>query len=304
MRKSPNLSIKFYYFSVNKFLIGAREAARQSFELKDYEKISGCFTSLTIYRTMKNKTIFITGATSGIGEACAWLFAKKGSRLIIAARRAERLKKLASELKKKYKTDIYSFPLDVRSNPAVKKAVKSLPGKWKNIDVLINNAGLSRGLDKLHEGVLQDWEEMIDTNIKGLLYVSREVIPLMVKNNRGHIVNIGSIAGHEVYPRGGVYCATKHAVDAITKGMRLDLVDTDVRVTTIDPGMVETEFSIVRFRGNKDKAETVYKGIKPLTPEDVADSVYYAVSRPAHVLVAQILLLPDKQASAAVVHRK
>jgi 3-hydroxy acid dehydrogenase / malonic semialdehyde reductase len=253
---------------------------------------------------MKNKTIFITGATSGIGLACAELFAKNGARLILAARRPDRLKKLSADLKKKYKTEVYSFPLDVRSNSAVKKAIKSLPAVWKDIDILINNAGLSRGLDKLHEGSIQDWEEMIDTNIKGLLYVSREVIPMMVKRNSGHIINIGSIAGHEVYPKGNVYCATKYAVDAITKGMRLDLVDTDIRVTTIDPGLVETEFSLVRFRGDKDKAKSVYKGIKALTPADVADAVYYAVTRPKHVQVAQILLLPEKQASATVVHRE
>jgi 3-hydroxy acid dehydrogenase / malonic semialdehyde reductase len=253
---------------------------------------------------MKNKIIFITGATSGIGLACAALFAKNGAKLIISARRTDRLKKIAADLKKNYKTEIYSIPLDVRYNASVKKAIKGLPAEWKDIDILINNAGLSRGLDKLHEGSLLDWEEMIDTNIKGLLYVSREVIPLMVKRNSGHIVNIGSIAGHEVYPKGNVYCASKHAVDAITTGMRLDLVDTDIRVTTIDPGLVETEFSIVRFRGDKDKAASVYKGIKALAPADVADAVYYAVTRPKHVLVAQMLLLPDKQASAAVVHRK
>jgi len=253
---------------------------------------------------MKNKTIFITGATSGIGMECARLFAKKGSRLILAARRIARLKEVVKTLKKKYSTDIYSFQLDVRSNSAVRKAIRSLPDKWLIIDVLINNAGLSRGLDKLHEGKLLDWDEMIDTNIKGLLYVSREVIPLMVKRNKGHIVNIGSIAGHEVYPKGSVYCATKHAVDAITKGMRLDLVDTDIRVTTIDPGLVETEFSIVRFRGDSDKAKSVYRGIKPLSPADVADAVYYAVTRPKHVLVAEMLLLPDKQASSTLVHRE
>src|SRR3990172_9229716 len=252
---------------------------------------------------MKNKTIFITGATSGIGLSCAGVFAEKGANLILAGRRKERLKEIETDLKKKFKTKSLIFQLDVRKYSSVKKAVDGLPEKWKNIDVLVNNAGLSRGLDKLHEGRLDDWEEMIDTNIKGLLYVSRMVIPLMIKRNSGHIINIGSIAGHEVYPKGSVYCATKHAVDAITKGMRLDLVDSNIRVTTIDPGMVETEFSLVRFRGNKDKAKVVYTGITPLTPGDIADAVFYAASRPENVVVAEMLLLPNKQASSTIVFR-
>ena len=252
---------------------------------------------------MKNKIVFITGTTSGIGLSCARLFAEHGASLIIAARREERLKAVEKELKKKFKTKVLCFHLDVRKFSSVKKAIDNLPEKWKKIDVLVNNAGLSRGLDKLHEGSLDDWEEMIDTNIKGLLYVSRAVIPLMVKRNKGHIINIGSIAGHEVYPKGNVYCATKHAVDAITKGMRLDLVETNIRVTTIDPGLVETEFSLVRFRGNKDKAKVVYKGITPLTPDDVADAIYFAASRPENVVVAELLILPNKQASSTVVYR-
>jgi 3-hydroxy acid dehydrogenase / malonic semialdehyde reductase len=252
---------------------------------------------------MKNKTVFITGATSGIGLSCAEIFAKKGARLILAARRVERLKKISADLKKKCKTELKIIRLDVRNSSSVKRAIDSLGKKWNDIDVLLNNAGLSRGLDKLHEGKLLDWEEMIDTNVKGLLYVSRFVIPLMVKRNKGHIINIGSIAGHEVYPKGNVYCASKHAVDALTKGMRLDLVDTDIRVTTIDPGLVETEFSLVRFRGDKKRAKTVYTGIRPLSPDDVANAVYYAASRPENVVVAEMLLLPNKQGSAAVVHR-
>ena len=253
---------------------------------------------------MKNKIVFITGTTSGIGLSCANLFAENGANLIIAARREDRLKAIESDLKKKFKIKVLSFHLDVRKFSSVKKAVINLPEKWKKIDVLINNAGLSRGLDKLHEGNTEDWEEMIDTNIKGLLYVSRAVIPLMINRNSGHIINIGSIAGHEVYPKGNVYCATKHAVDAITKGMRLDLVDTDIRVTSIDPGLVETEFSLVRFRGNKDKAKVVYKGLTPLTPDDVANAVYYAATRPENVVVAEMLLLPNKQASSTVVYRE
>ncbi|HEY3251947.1 MAG TPA: SDR family oxidoreductase [Ignavibacteria bacterium] len=252
---------------------------------------------------MKNKTVFITGATSGIGLSSSHIFAKNGARLILAARRADRLKKIALELTKKYNTDVLIIQLDVRDNTKVKKTVKALPKTWSEIDVLLNNAGLSRGLDKLHEGNTVDWEEMIDTNVKGLLYVSRAVIPLMVKRNKGHIINIGSIAGHEVYTKGNVYCATKHAVDAITKGMRLDLVDTNIRVTTIDPGLVETEFSLVRFRGDKNRAKSVYTGIKPLTPDDVADAIFYAASRPDNVVIAEMLLLPNKQGSSTVVSR-
>jgi 3-hydroxy acid dehydrogenase / malonic semialdehyde reductase len=253
---------------------------------------------------MKNKIVFITGTSSGIGKACAFALAKKGAKLLLAARRVEKLRELAGVLKSKYNTECRILKLDVRKKNDVAKLINSLPEKWRTIDVLVNNAGLSRGLDKIHEGKLQDWEEMIDTNIKGLLYISRAVIPLMVKRNKGHIINIGSIAGHEVYPKGNVYSATKHAVDAITKGMRLDLVDTNVRVTTIDPGLVETEFSIVRFRGDEKKAKAVYTGIKPLEPADVADAVVYAASRPENIVVAEMILLPNKQGSSMVVHRK
>ena len=253
---------------------------------------------------IKNKTVFITGASSGFGLAIAEAFAKKGARLILAARRLDRLKKISADLKKKYGCSTHVVQLDVRNSAAVKRAVKGLPQKWQAIDILLNNAGLSRGLDKLHEGSLQDWEEMIDTNVKGLLYVSRAVIPGMVKKNSGHIINIGSIAGHEVYPKGNVYCVTKHAVDALTKGMRLDLVETDIRVTTIDPGLAETEFSMVRFRGDFNKAKAVYTGIQPLSAEDVADAVLYAATRPKNVVVAEMILLANKQASSTVVHRK
>lgn len=262
-------------------------------------------------KNLKNKIVFITGASSGFGRATAIAFAKKGAKLILAARRTTKLKEFSAELKKTYKAEVLPITLDVRNKNDVFRAINnlllrrsSLGTKWANIDILVNNAGLSRGLDKLHEGKMQDWDEMIDTNVKGLLYVSRAVIPIMVKNNNGHIVNIGSIAGHEVYPKGNVYCASKHAVDAITKGIRLDLVDTDIRVTTIDPGLAETEFSIVRFRGNVNKAKDVYTGIEVLKPEDVADAVIYAVSRPLNVVVAEMILLPNKQASAMVSHRK
>jgi 3-hydroxy acid dehydrogenase/malonic semialdehyde reductase len=249
---------------------------------------------------LANKTVFVTGATSGIGEACARRFAQEKARIILAGRRVERLKSLADDLG----GDCHIARLDVRDSQAVERAVGEIPAAWRNIDILINNAGLSRGLDKLHEASLQDWEEMIDTNVKGLLYVSRAVIPLMVKRGRGHIINIGSIAGHEVYPGGNVYCATKHAVNALTKGMRLDLVDTPIRVSTVDPGLVQTEFSLVRFHGDRDRAEGVYQGYTPLTGDDVADAVCWIASRPDHVQVAELIIFPTAQASAAVTHKQ
>lgn len=252
---------------------------------------------------LRGKTVFVTGASSGFGKAIAEAFAKNGANLIIAARRLDRLKILSAELRKKFKIEVLILALDVRKKTEIFKAVKNLSVKWQNIDILVNNAGLSRGLDPLHEGSIKDWEEMLDTNVKGLLYVTRAVLPGMVKRNSGHIINIGSIAGHEVYPKGNVYCASKHAVDAITKGIRLDVVSTDIRVTTIDPGLAETEFSIVRFRGNVNKAKSVYNGIEALKAEDIADAVIYAASRPLNFVVAEMILLPNKQASAAVVHR-
>jgi len=254
--------------------------------------------------SLKNKVVMVTGASAGIGYSCARIFAKSGAKLILAARRSAKIKKLAEGLAKKYKTESIVLELDVRDQKQVEEKINSLPAKWKKIEILVNNAGLSRGLDKLHEGQLLDWEEMIDTNIKGLLYVSRMVIPLMVKRNKGHIINIGSIAGHEVYPQGNVYCATKHAVDAITKGMQIDLVDTAVRVSTVDPGMVETEFSEVRFRGDKKRAKTVYQGLRPLKGDDIADAVLWVATRPPHVNVHQVLIMPTDQASATIVNRK
>ncbi len=254
--------------------------------------------------SLKNKIVFITGASSGIGLSCAEIFAREGARLILAARRQKKLANLAEKLKSKHKTECLVIRLDVRHQNEVEQKIKSLPAAWKKIDILINNAGLSRGLDKLHEGRLPDWEEMIDTNIKGLLYVSRAVIPLMLKRNKGHIVNIGSIAGHEVYPGGNVYCATKFAVDALTKGMQIDLVDTPLRVSTVDPGMVETEFSEVRFRGDKERAKKVYTGIKPLTPDDIAEAILFCCTRPPHVNIHQLRIMPTAQASATIAHRK
>lgn len=249
---------------------------------------------------LNDKIALITGASSGIGEATAHLLSDSGLKLILAARRIDRLRKLQTELR----SPVHLIELDVRNQPAVEKAIDQLPSEWKQIDLLINNAGLSRGLDKLHEGKLQDWEEMIDTNVKGLLYVSRAVIPGMVTRGRGHIINIGSIAGHEVYPAGNVYCASKHAVDAITKGLRLDLNGTPIRVSTVDPGLVETEFSIVRFRGNSERAEKTYQGLKALTPSDIAEAILWIANRPDHVQVAEIIILPTAQASTMLVSRK
>ena len=253
---------------------------------------------------LKKKTVLITGASSGIGFACAHAFAREGARLILTARRKQRLDALAKELKAKHGTEVYAIKLDVRKQPDVETAVKNLPKECQEIEVLLNNAGLSRGLDKLYEGKIEDWEEMIDTNVKGLLYVSRAVIPGMVARGHGTIINIGSIAGHEVYPGGNVYCASKYAVDAITRGLRMDLVDTPIRVCTVDPGLVQTEFSIVRFRGNDERAKNVYKGLQPLTPEDIADAVVYCATRPPHVQIAEMIVLPTAQASTTLVHRK
>jgi 3-hydroxy acid dehydrogenase/malonic semialdehyde reductase len=252
---------------------------------------------------LANSLVFITGASSGIGRSCAHKFAEAGAKLILVARRKERLEKLAVEFKKQFKIDSYVDALDVRDRHAVTKFIRKLPVEWQNIDILINNAGLSRGLQKLHEGQFEDWEEMIDTNVKGLLYVSRTVLPGMVKRRKGTIINIGSIAGHDVYPGGNVYCATKHAVDALTKGMRMDLVDTPIRVCTIDPGLVETEFSEVRFHGDRERAKKTYQNMTPLTPEDIADAVFYAATRPAHVQIAELIIMPTAQASTTLVHR-
>jgi 3-hydroxy acid dehydrogenase/malonic semialdehyde reductase len=247
--------------------------------------------------------VFISGASSGIGRSCAYKFAEAGARLILVARRKERLEKLAAEFKKRFKTDSYVEVLDVRDRHSVTKFSQKLPVEWQDIDILINNAGLSRGLQKLYEGQFEDWEEMIDTNVKGLLYVSRAILPGMVERKKGTVINIGSIAGHDVYPGGNVYCATKHAVDALTKGMRMDLVDTPIRVCTIDPGLVETEFSEVRFHGDRERAKKTYQNMTPLTPEDIADAVFYAATRPAHVQIAELIIMPTAQASTTLVHR-
>ncbi len=253
---------------------------------------------------LKDKIVFITGASSGIGQSCAKAFAAQGAKLILAARRAERLEELAAGLKKEHGSAIHILKLDVRDANAVEQAISGLPAEWRAIEVLVNNAGLSRGLDKLYEGKLRDWDEMIDTNIKGLLYVSRAVIPGMVSRGRGHVINIGSIAGHEVYPSGNVYNATKFAVNALTKALRLDLNGTGLRVTSVDPGMTETEFSLVRFRGDGERAGKAYQGFTPLTPDDIADAVVYCATRPFHVNISEMIVMPTDQASTTVVYRK
>lgn len=255
-------------------------------------------------KDISGKTAFITGVSSGFGKAIAYKLASNGCNLIICSRRIERINKIAKDIEKKFNVDVFAFKLDVRAYESVKKAVKALPAKWRKIDILVNNAGLSRGLNKIQDGELRDWEEMLDTNVKGLLYVTKEIIPLMMKNNSGHIINIGSIAGHEVYPAGNVYCASKHAVDALTKGFRMDLVETPIRVSTVDPGLAETEFSLVRFRGNKEKAKNVYKGIEPLSAEDVAEAVEFVVTRDDNFVIAEMVLLPKSQASAMLTIKK
>lgn len=253
---------------------------------------------------LRNRVVFITGASSGIGASCARAFAGEGARLLLAARRIERLEAAVPELRAAGAADVRVLPLDVRSAEAVRSAVEALPPEWKEIDVLVNNAGLSRGLDRLHEGNLEDWDEMIDTNVKGLLHVDRAVVPLMAARGSGTVIHVGSIAGREVYPAGNVYCATKHAVRALTEGLRIDLVGTGVRVATVDPGLVRTEFSRVRFRGNDTRAETVYRGMTPLSPDDVAEAIVWVAARPERVTIAEMVVLPTDQASATIVHRK
>lgn len=252
---------------------------------------------------MKDKIIFITGATSGIGEGCARKFASEGANLILNGRNQDKLNELKVELEADFGIEVLLLPFDVRDRERAKVAIESLEGKWKSIDVLVNNAGLVIGFDKEFEGVLEEWDIVIDTNIKGLLNITRLVSPGMVQRGVGHIINIGSIAGDAAYPGGSVYCATKAAVKTLSDGLRQDLVDTPLRVTNIKPGLVETNFSVVRYRGDKEAADNFYKGIKPLSGSDVAESVYFAASAPAHVQVAEILVLATNQATSNVTYR-
>jgi NADP-dependent 3-hydroxy acid dehydrogenase YdfG len=254
--------------------------------------------------SIKDKIACVTGASAGIGLACARVLAREGARLLLCARREEKLKDLAAELRDTFGADCHYFALDVSNHLDVEQRFASLPHDWRDIDILVNNAGLSRGLAKVHEADLVDWEEMIDTNIKGLLYVTRVILPGMVKRNSGHVVNIGSISGHQLYPGGNVYCGTKHAVDAISQGMQIDLVDTPIRVSSVDPGMVETEFSLVRFHGDERKADTVYDGLTPLTGEDVAEAVLFCLTRPPHVNIHQLRIMPKDQATTTIAYRR
>lgn len=250
---------------------------------------------------MKKKTALITGATSGIGKATAELLSKHNFRLILCGRRKGRLDELLKQLGGQ--TEVCSLEFDVRDKEAVEKAFASLPEEWKKVDVLVNSAGNAHGLDPIQTGSLADWDAMIDINVKGLLYVCHEVIPQMITQKGGHIINIGSIAGKEVYANGNVYCASKFAVDALTRGIRIDLNAHNIKVTSINPGLVETEFSLVRFKGDAEKASTVYKGYDPLKAEDIADTILFVVTRPAHVVLADITIFPAAQASSTLVKR-
>jgi NADP-dependent 3-hydroxy acid dehydrogenase YdfG len=248
------------------------------------------------------KTALITGATSGIGRATATLFAANGIKLILCGRRQDRLEALLSDLGKQ--TEVHTLNFDVRDREAVFAAIESLPKPFSSIDILINNAGNAHGLDPIEQGSLDDWDAMLDINVKGLLYVSRAIMPKMVERGSGHIINIGSTAGKEVYPKGNVYCASKHAVDAINQGMRIDLNPYGIRVGAVNPGLVETEFSNVRFKGDVTRAHGVYQGFEPLRPEDIADIVYFVVTRPYHVNIADLIVMPTAQASSTIVNRK
>ena len=253
--------------------------------------------------SLKDKVVFVTGASGGIGAATALEFAKLGARILICARRLDKLKALEPELLKAGAAEVFSFELDVRDRDEVEGTITTLPEAWSDIDVLINNAGLSRGLVKLYEDDIEDWEEMIDTNIKGLLYVTRAVVPRMVKRNQGHVINLGSIAGHMAYANGGVYCATKAAERFVSDGLRIDLNGTNIRVTSIDPGMVETDFSKVRFRGDETRAAKTYENIQPLLPEDVADAIVWAATRPAYVQIQSVLMTCVAQTNPFVITR-
>jgi len=251
-----------------------------------------------------SKITLITGATAGIGEACAHVFARERYDVIITGRREDRLEKLAQQLKKEYNVNVITLEFDVRNREEVISKLEALPDEWKKINVLVNNAGLSQGLDPIQDGSYEDWETMIDTNVKGLLYVTKVVSNWMISNGFGHIVNLGSIAGKEVYPNGNVYCASKHAVDALNKGMRIDLLPYGIKVTAVHPGAVETEFSEVRFKGDKARAKKVYDGFEPLVAKDIAETIWFVVSRPPHVNINELTIMPTAQANAMNIYRK
>ena len=253
---------------------------------------------------LTGKTVLVTGASSGIGEACAEAFAAQGCRMLLAARRVERLNALAERLRADHGIEVHVGALDVRDRHAVDSWVDGLAPEWAAVDVLVNNAGLARGLATVHEGDPRDWEEMIDTNVKGLLWVTRAVLHGMVGRGSGHVINIGSIAGHETYPGGNVYCASKHAVTAIGRSLNIDVLGTGVRVSSVDPGLVETEFSVVRFHGDRERADSVYQGLEPLTGADVADAVLFCATRPPHANVREMILMPSAQAASVHLHRE
>jgi NADP-dependent 3-hydroxy acid dehydrogenase YdfG len=250
-----------------------------------------------------SKIVFITGATSGIGKATAYKLAEIGFDIIITGRRANLLEEIEKDIKNKYKVRAISLKLDVRDRKDCEKIINKLPKEWKSIDILINNAGLAAGLETIQDGNYDNWDKMIDTNIKGLLNITRLISPILISKNEGHIINIGSIAGKEVYPNGNIYCATKHAVDALTKAMRIDMLQHNIKVTAINPGMVETEFSIVRFEGDKNKAKAVYEGLEPLYANDIAEAIEFCVTRPKHVNINDMLIMPTIQASATIINR-
>jgi len=250
------------------------------------------------------KTALITGATSGIGKAIAQRLAKEKFALILTGRRNDRLEALKNEIEQTYETKVHTLCFDVRVYSQVETAINTLPDEWKTIDVLVNNAGLAAGFDPIHTASLADWEQMIDTNIKGLLYVTRVVSPAMVARKSGHIINIGSIAGKKLYPNGAVYCATKHAVKALNEGMRMDFLPYGIRVTEVSPGAVETEFALVRFKGDQQRANLVFQGFTPLVAEDIAETVYFAISQPPHINIQDLLILPTAQVDATLIHRE
>lgn len=253
---------------------------------------------------LKDKIVFITGASSGIGAACATLFAKSTAKLLLCARNIDALNQFAQQLRVEFNIAVHTFKLDVRQHDEVKAALDQLPTEWKDVDILINNAGLAAGLDAIQDANVQDWEDMIDTNVKGLLYVTKAILPQMIAKNAGHIINIGSVAGHVVYPKGAVYCASKYAVNAISQGLRMDLFGTKIRVSSVDPGAVETNFSLVRFKGDTERAAAVYAGMEALTAEDIAETVVFCATRPAHVNISEVLIMPTDQAAATMVARK
>ncbi|MEM6610849.1 MAG: SDR family oxidoreductase [Cyanobacteria bacterium P01_C01_bin.72] len=253
--------------------------------------------------SIQGQIAVITGASSGIGASCAKMFAKEGAALILAARRRDKLEAIATEIKQTYQVKVCVLEMDVSDRQSVENSFASLDETWSKVDILVNNAGLSRGLDKLQSGEIRNWEEMIDTNLKGLLYVTRSLLPSMVERNQGHVINIGSIAGHESYPGGNVYCATKAAVRSLSTGIKMDLLGTPIRVSSVDPGTVETDFSNVRFRGDTERAKKVYQNMNPLTPDDIAEVVVFCATRPANVNMSEVLVLATDQSSATMINR-